>query len=290
MPIRLMDVIIVDMSQAVSIAIETSCRQGGVALGIGGELRREIAFDASQRHATHLVSRLSDIVAEARLKPADVGELYISIGPGSFTGVRIGVTVARIMQQMIAGLRAVAVPTASAVAFNAIEMDWQNLGVVFDAGEGHVYTAVYAKGTGSLSAPFAERVPVPAVGAPVSGSGEKRISANSAESEPVPILPVPISLVCEPVTMPAGDFLAAAPRPILLMGEGLGYHKLSGEGIELLPAGSDLHFPTARGVWHIGRAMAAAGQFTNWPRLLPIYARPIEAVRLWEQRQGVTRT
>ncbi len=46
------------MSETASIAIETSCRYGGVALGVGERLIDRIDFDASSRHATHLVVRL----------------------------------------------------------------------------------------------------------------------------------------------------------------------------------------------------------------------------------------
>ena len=89
------------MKLPVSLAIETSCRAGGVALGRGDELLGVIDFEASARHAVQLVPRLHELLEGASLRPEDVDELYVSVGPGSFTGLRIGLTVARTMGQML---------------------------------------------------------------------------------------------------------------------------------------------------------------------------------------------
>ena len=225
----------------VSLAIETSCRAGGIALGIGGELVREIAFDASARHTVHLVDQMKQILASQRLKAADLSELYISCGPGSFTGIRVGVTVARTLGQVVAGLRCVAVPTVEAVAQNASDLAWEHLAVVMDAKENFIYRAVFARSGGQI-------VPTGEVG-----------------------------------VVEVEEF-SQVSQPTLLMGEGLLYHQLQGQGLLTL-APSELYFPTARSVWTVGRAMASKCQFTDYHQLLPIYARKPEAVRLWEKRQ-----
>ncbi|HUT60303.1 MAG TPA: tRNA (adenosine(37)-N6)-threonylcarbamoyltransferase complex dimerization subunit type 1 TsaB [Phycisphaerae bacterium] len=133
------------MKPTVSIAIETSCRAGGLALGRGNELIEAVRFDASCRHATQLVGRLDELLARTGLKPTDVDELYVSAGPGSFTGLRVGITVARTMAQAIEGLRLVAVPTLRAVAENARPLSWQHLGVVMDARDRTVYAGLFAR-------------------------------------------------------------------------------------------------------------------------------------------------
>jgi len=46
-----------------------------------------------------------------------------------------------------------------------------------------------------------------------------------------------------------------------------------------------LYLPTPEGVWKVGRAMAKAGKFTDYQRLVPQYARGPEAIRLWEARR-----
>jgi len=133
------------MKDELSIAIETSCRAGGAALGCGDELIAAVDFDASARHAAQLISRLDALLTEAGARPGDLDQVYVSAGPGSFTGVRIGVTVARTLAQAVAGLRCVAVPTLHAVAYNARELDWDRLAVVADAKDDRVYTCTFVR-------------------------------------------------------------------------------------------------------------------------------------------------
>ena len=222
----------------ISLAIETSCRLGGVAMGRGDRLARRIDFDARSRHATHLVARMNELLEQEGLAPGDVQELYVSAGPGSFTGVRVGVTVGRTLGQILPQVRLVAVPSTLAVAENAAQLEWEHLAVILDAREKAIYAKLFRREEG-LPVPF---------GQPLLGSPE--------------------------------EFLTAAPRPILLTGEGLGYHTVEGEGISAAEA--SLHLPTAEGVWRVGRRMSKRRAFVDANHLLPIYTRAPKALRVWE--------
>jgi len=239
------------MSKAkVSIAIETSCRRGGVALGVGDELAATADFDASARHGTQLVSRLAEMLAGASVRPADVREVYVSVGPGSFTGTRIGVTVARMLALAVPNVRCVAVSSPGAVAEAARRLDWEHLGVVLDAREGWIHATR-----------FHRRSPDGAIDQP--GPGE---------------------------LMRPAEFLRLAPRPIVLLGEGLGCHDLAAEGVSIPPpasADAPPHLPEAASVWRVGRRLARAGRFTDAAQLLPAYSRKPEAVRLWERNREI---
>ena len=242
----------------VSIAIETSCRVGGAALGLGDELVRTITFDAAARHATQLVWQLRPLLADAGLKPADADELYVSAGPGSFTGLRVGITAARTLAQAIRNIRCVAVPTTLAIAQNAARRHWENLGVILDAGQGEIYAELFARETTS---PLPDR-PMP------DAHGASAISSGITPAGPGRILS-------------PKQFLAEAPRPLLLIGEGPARHELTAPGVTLGDPGElELHLPNAKNVWRVGRGLAAAGQFTPQPELLPIYLRQAQAVRL----------
>ncbi len=270
------------MSEVVSIAIETSCRCGGVALGRGSAVIAEVVFDASQRHATHLVTRLKEMLSGVGLAPADVDELYISAGPGSFTGLRVGITVARTFAQAMPRVRCVAVPTAEAVAQNAIDLPWRNLGVVIEVGEGCVYGCCFARGSGGGMGILPVR---PAGVSPASSSIESKGGQDARQTLGPEAQATPGAVVT-----PA-EFLTAVPRPITLIGEALSFHDfavLAGSDVTLLEKDSPLNLPTAVGVWHVGRRMAAAGQFTEYHHLLPIYSRKPEALCAWERKQGKT--
>jgi tRNA threonylcarbamoyladenosine biosynthesis protein TsaB len=171
--------------------------------------------------------------------------VYVSIGPGSYTGLRVGLTVARTLAQAIRTIRCVAVPTVQAVAANASALEFEHLGVVMDAKEQTVYLGVFARRAGRI---------VPAA------------QPNLVAVESLPGL---------------------LPKPILLIGEALEYCRLTGEGLSI--GDESLWPPSAEGVWRVGREMAAAGQFTPYPQLLPLYLRKPEAVRLWEGRRSSAR-
>jgi tRNA threonylcarbamoyladenosine biosynthesis protein TsaB len=239
-----------NVEEPLSIAIETSCRRGGVALGAGEELLAWLGFDASARHGVQLVARLSQLLASAQLRPADIDEVYVSVGPGSFTGTRIGVTVARTLAQVAEHVRCVAVSSPAAVAEGARGLCWQELAVVLDARRGLIHATRFARRGGDEQ---------------IVQRGEGAVVAPAA-------------------------FLADAPRPLTLLGEGLGYHDLRGEGVTVPPphsADAPPHLPDARAVWRVGRRLARSGRFTPPARLLPLYSRKPEAVRLWERRAGV---
>ncbi len=233
--------------QTVSVAIETSCRRGAVALGIGGELRDARELGTTRKHAAMLLPTLDALLSEASLSSEDVEELYISIGPGSFTGLRVGVTVARTWGQTREDLRIVAVSTALAVAEN-VPGPWEHLGVLLAAKQ-----SGEASGTvcGTLLKPTPEGA---------SFDGQPRVAEPAA-------------------------LLADWPRPLVLTGEGASFCDLPhADDVHVLDEA--LRLPTARGVWTVGRRLAMAGQFTPWPQLQVVYARKPEAVRLWEKRHG----
>ena len=237
------------------MAIETSCRIGSAALGAGDELLTAVDFDAASRHAAQLVTRLAELLKSHELTPADLGEVYVSVGPGSFTGTRVAVTVARMLAQTVPGLRTVAVPTAAAVAEGAAELDWHRLGVIFDAREGLIYAASFSR---------------------------------DADGRPVADGPEGVMTPEEYLAAVGGGADAAGEgEPIRLIGEGLAYHEMPRE---LILAPDELnappHLPNARYAWHVGRRMAAAGEFTEYHRLEPLYCRKPEAVRAWERAHG----
>jgi tRNA threonylcarbamoyladenosine biosynthesis protein TsaB len=236
------------MGAAYSISIETSCRAGGLALGRGEELLRTAPFDAAGRHATQLLQRLDELLRGRGLGPADLGEVYVSAGPGSFTGLRIGITVARTLAQALPGLRVAPVPTASAVAENARELEWEHLAVVMDHKDGEFWAALFNRDAGRTGT-------VPASG----GYGPRFPGLVTAE-----------------------EFLRRAPRPLTVLGEALEFVRLEAPGVTR--GDPSLDRPTPEGVWRVGRRLAEAGRFTEPAQLLPLYTRQPEAVRLWEKR------
>jgi tRNA threonylcarbamoyladenosine biosynthesis protein TsaB len=236
-----------------SVAIETSCRAGGVALGLGGAMVSTASLGPSGRHAAELLASLDELLCARGLGPGDLEEVYISVGPGSFTGLRVGITAARTIGQAKPSLKIVAVPTPAVVAENLSGgLDsWQYLGVMLAAKR------------------------------PTTDLPECTLHATLFRRDKTGLA----VQVDEATLASPGELLARWPRPLLLSGEGLEYADIPpADDIQLAPA--RLRLPSVENVWRLGWRLARAGQFTPYQQLLPLYARRPEALRLWEQRQG----
>jgi tRNA threonylcarbamoyladenosine biosynthesis protein TsaB len=96
--------------------------------------------------ARGLTPALAEMLESTGWQPGDLDLVGVSIGPGSFTGLRIGVTTAKTLAYA-AKTDIVAVDTLRAIATQAPE-DTDAIRVVCDAGRGEAYTATYARQTG----------------------------------------------------------------------------------------------------------------------------------------------
>jgi tRNA threonylcarbamoyladenosine biosynthesis protein TsaB len=130
-----------------ALALETSGRTGSVALADGGALLAEEQYAHGLKHAAGIVPIIARLCRARGWAPRDVQVVYVSVGPGSFTGLRVGVTVAKALA-LATGAKVVAVPTADVLARN-VPAGWQNAVIVLDAKRDQVYTAVYANEAGS---------------------------------------------------------------------------------------------------------------------------------------------
>jgi len=77
------------------LALETSATAGSVALLDGDQMIAECGLDPERRSAQTLAPAIAALLAEAGLKPSDVRLVATTIGPGSFTGLRVGATTAK---------------------------------------------------------------------------------------------------------------------------------------------------------------------------------------------------
>ena len=122
------------------LALETSAERGSVALFDGDRLLGEVWLDARERHAASLLVCLDRLLAEQKRKLDDVDRIALAIGPGSFTGLRIGLATALGLAFGTAR-RLVPVPTLAALATQA-NVDVP-IAAVLDARRGEVYAGLY---------------------------------------------------------------------------------------------------------------------------------------------------
>lgn len=100
------------------LALETSSRIGGVAIIDDGGASAEISADVPGAHLEWLVGAIGAVLERANLAPHEVEGLAVSLGPGSFIGLRVGVATAAAWAH-VAGRPLVGVSTLEAVAAGA---------------------------------------------------------------------------------------------------------------------------------------------------------------------------
>ena len=238
--------------KSVELAIETSSRIGSVVLGFGGKIACEASFSGIMRHSAEIFPVIKEQLDSLGAKPAEIEHLYISNGPGSFTGLRIAATLAKSMY-LANFLKIVTVDTLDVIASNAIiaintgniSKDFPvkegndeivRIGVVLDAKRGQFFIAVYD---------IIER-----------GGG------------------LEFEKVLQDSLMTASEFLekfACPQKTIWLLGDGLVYHreKFRACGVEFF---NEKHWsPVARNVYLLGRNMSQKKQFADPVDLKPYY-------------------
>ncbi|NQV27288.1 MAG: tRNA (adenosine(37)-N6)-threonylcarbamoyltransferase complex dimerization subunit type 1 TsaB [Rhodopirellula sp.] len=95
----------------VILAVDTSGMCGTLALRCGGELLEERELEQTRRrHAQTLISEVQELLQAHHLAAADVGIVAVSQGPGSFTGLRVGIVFAKTLAY-VTGCPIVAVDT-----------------------------------------------------------------------------------------------------------------------------------------------------------------------------------
>lgn len=126
------------------LVIDTGGKVGRVGLVTDGAVVRAISLDSARRHARDLTVVIGDLLSGAGLRAAHLAGVTVAVGPGSFTGLRVGVMAAKALAYAT-GCDLVPVPTFHAVARQA-PADAANLWVIADALQGQVYLQRFARG------------------------------------------------------------------------------------------------------------------------------------------------
>ncbi len=227
-----------------ALALETSSDIGSAALGLAGKVVDSVTLSGPRRHAAEFLPAIADLCSRRSVSPQALRTVFVSRGPGSFTGLRIGVTVAR-MLGFAGGVRVVTVPTLDVIAQNALDVPDRpsRLAVMVDAKRHHVYAALFAY------------------------RGDRY--ETMAQPEEV---------------APEGFLNEHGGTGGAVVGDGASLHAdaIHAAGWTVLP--ESLFRPRAETVFSLGAELEAAGSFTDYRSLVPTYIRPPEAEEKWRQR------
>ncbi len=131
------------------LAVDTSSSVASVAVVDGGRVLGEYGISQKMSHSQKLVPMIRELLSNLELKAADMDLFAASTGPGSFTGLRIGVTTVKALAYAVQK-PVVGVPTLDALAFNVPAYDGL-VCPIMDARNRQVYTAVYRREEGRLA-------------------------------------------------------------------------------------------------------------------------------------------
>ncbi len=124
------------------LAIETSTMLGGIAIADDSRgLIAEARLNVKTTHSERLMTVVGQVVEQSGLQLAEIDIFAVASGPGSFTGLRIGLSTVKGLAYAT-GRPIVTVPTLEAFAWNLAWCRYP-VCVMLDARRGEVYTALY---------------------------------------------------------------------------------------------------------------------------------------------------
>jgi tRNA threonylcarbamoyladenosine biosynthesis protein TsaB len=130
----------------ITLGVDTSVADGGLGIVDDDQVRAEHTFSREETPSVSLIPTLQSLLEEARLDLAEIEGIAVSLGPGSFTGVRVGLSAVKGLA-LATAKAVVGVPGLDALAGH-LPVTPRLICPLVDARKGEVYAALYRKRTG----------------------------------------------------------------------------------------------------------------------------------------------
>lgn len=241
-----------DPKQEISLAVDTSGRAGSVCLGSGDNIFSEKCFSGMMRHAAELFPSVIELLDEVDATPSDIKNIFVTVGPGSFTGLRIGITLAKMMA-LAGNVRIASVSTLDVIAQNAFDYIYRyktgqtRVAAIIDAKRQQFFVGVYEL---------------------IDGTWTKVQQDTMMDVETF-----------------IDRFTDCTDTPIWLLGEGLKFYKNKFQNHKIQFMEEDLWSAKSKYVYKLGYDKARRGDFDDPQTLLPAYLRRAEAEENWEKKE-----
>jgi tRNA threonylcarbamoyladenosine biosynthesis protein TsaB len=232
------------------LGIETAVEHVGVALGDHRGIRAHSMLASDRRHAESLTPMIDFVMKQAEVDMSALSAVAVDIGPGLFTGMRVGMAAAQSIAWALE-LSMVGICSLDAVAMNA---DWsdQLVAASLDARRGEVYWALY------------------------------RMRGIGAEPQRItePVVTSPDDLAIH---------LADRADEVVCVGSGFTRHAEMFSALTWAHiAGPSTDMPTAVNVVHLASHRIAADDTVTAGAIEPMYLRAPDAEINWAVRQATT--
>jgi tRNA threonylcarbamoyladenosine biosynthesis protein TsaB len=231
------------------VALDTSTPQAAIAVATAAGADHVVRPDRAARHGRNLVPCLRDLLRRAGLSAGSIDIFAVGLGPGSYTGLRIGLTAAKVLAYTT-GRPLVGFDSLEAIARNA-PADASRVAVVADAQRGDLFTADFARD--APGGPLVRRTPT--------------------RVEPLDDWLARL----DPATFVLGPGLELGRLRAMLPGH-----------VRALPPGDELHWPDGQRLLCLARDLWKGGRRDDPWFLEPVYLRRSAAEDLWERKTTVS--
>lgn len=228
------------------LGIESATAQVGCAIGGHEGVLASTHAARGRRHAETLAPAIDFVRRQAGIELADIGAIAVDVGPGLFTGLRVGIATAKAMATALQ-VPMIGVPSLDLLAF-PVRYSPRLVCAAIDARRGEVFHAFYRHVPGGI-----QRVVEPAVGEP-----DELVSELVAIGDEV--------LMVGDGARRYHDRFASLPR------------------VEIAEA--DLSYPSARSLVQLAHARVLREEFVPHWEIQPLYLRKPDAEINWTTRES----
>ena len=229
------------------LAIETSSLVSSVALLHKDTLRAELTIQAKLTHSEQLMPHIADMLEKASVAKNAVDSIAVAVGPGSFTGLRIGLATAKGLA-FSWDVPIVGVSTPESLAWNCVGAS-DFICPLIDAQKGNVYASLYAWHGAHLEEVSAIRI-------------------------------APLTEVLDSLLQQGRSVIFCGDGSLL------GREAIEEKSAQFRLAPPTMVIPRAGSVALAGAVRLKRGQVDDCMTLTPAYKRRSEAEVLWEKRHG----
>lgn len=230
-----------------TLALDTSSPVLTIAIGDQEKIINDTNIWLPRGHMAKLIPTIDGLLSASGLGVGDIEVIVIGSGPGSYTGLRIGMVIARTFAQMLA-IPIIGIPSLDAIANHNTHYG-SPVCPIIDAKRGEVYTALYQSANGAI---------------------DRIMDFRAVRPDEL-----------------ADVLLIEGYGNIVITGDGLKLYSdvfagVLGDRVKF--AAEDDWWPRASDLIDLARPRIAAGDFDELRQLLPIYVRLSQAEEMWEKR------
>ena len=139
------------------LAIDTSNTTLGIAIINEDQVIGEYITNMKKNHSIRVMPAMERLLSDCDLKPADLDKIVVAKGPGSYTGVRIGVTIAKTLAWTL-NVPLVGISSLEALAAGVARHFDGFVSPLFDARRGQIYTGLYQFKDGQLQTVIKDQI------------------------------------------------------------------------------------------------------------------------------------